>query len=186
MNENDDISDASQSSPGESPPSKSPPSKSQRKREAHAAQALGKQLVALKPAKLKQLPIDEELYQAIIYAQSLHNKYSALKRQLQFIGKLMRGLDTNELSRALDKTIKPHADDVKRFHLVEKWRDQLIADGDTALNDFFAQYYDIDHQMLRQLVRNSQSKNNAQALRAKRKLFKFIAEIIPNHTGNIS
>lgn len=156
-----------------------PASKSQRKREAHAAQALGEKLVSLRTDQLKQLPVGDDLFQAISLAQSLHNKHGALKRQLQYIGKLMRGMETAELEQELEKILKPHTSDIKRFHLVENWRDRLVTDGDVALNEFLKTYFDVDRQTLRQLVRNSQASDNNQATRARRKLFKFLNEIIP-------
>ena len=72
-----------------------PPSKSQRKREATALQDLGEQLVKLTPAQLKWIPLPEELSAAIRAAQTM-NQRGAHKRQLQFIGKLMRRLDDPE------------------------------------------------------------------------------------------
>lgn len=72
-----------------------PPSKSQRKREATALQDLGEQLVKLTPAQLKWIPLPEELSTAVRAAQTM-NQRGAHKRQLQFIGKLMRRLDDPE------------------------------------------------------------------------------------------
>ncbi len=156
-----------------------PVSKSQLKREAHAAQELGERLVDLKPSQLKKLSLSDNIYQAIIHAQSLQGKHGALKRQLQYLGKLMREVDSNEISLALEKLIQPHKDDVKRLHQIEKWRDRLVAEGDSALNVFFDNYEVMDRQLLRQLVRNSQAKDAAQSLRAKRKLFQLIEQSIP-------
>lgn len=72
-----------------------PPSKSRRKREATALQDLGEQLVELTSAQLKRIPLQEELLAAIRAAQTMKQR-GAHKRQLQFIGKLMRRLDESE------------------------------------------------------------------------------------------
>ncbi|MBL8254263.1 MAG: DUF615 domain-containing protein [Candidatus Competibacter sp.] len=72
-----------------------PPSKSQRKREATALQDLGEQLVELTSAQLKRIPLPEELLAAIKATQAMSQR-GARKRQLQFIGKLMRQLDEQE------------------------------------------------------------------------------------------
>lgn len=72
-----------------------PPSKSQRKREATALQDLGEQLVKLTSAQLKRIPLSEELLAAIKATQAMSQR-GARKRQLQFIGKLMRQLDEQE------------------------------------------------------------------------------------------
>jgi len=154
------------------------PSKSQLKREAHALQELGERLVALSPAKLSQLVLEEDLIDAIKLAQSLEKKHGARKRQLQFIGKLMRNLNAAAIEVALEKLLKPDLDSIKQFHSIENWRDKLVKEGDMAIDEFMLQHVTADRQSLRQLVRNSQSNNAQQAVRSKRKLFKFINELI--------
>lgn len=80
-----------------------PPSKSQRKREATALQDLGAQLVKLTPTQLKQVPLPEALLTAVTAARNISQR-GAHKRQLQFIGKLMRQLEpveTEAIRRAL-------------------------------------------------------------------------------------
>ncbi len=73
-----------------------PPSKSQRKREATVLQELGEQLVKLTPAQLQRIPLPEELQATVRLAQTIAQR-GGRKRQLQFIGKLMRQLDESEL-----------------------------------------------------------------------------------------
>ena len=73
------------------------PSKSQRKRDAHALQALGVQLVALSAAQLAQLDLPETLHEAVVAAQRMR-AHGARTRQMQYIGKIMRQLEPNELS----------------------------------------------------------------------------------------
>ena len=72
-----------------------PPSKSQRKREATALQDLGEQLVKLTPAQLSRIPLPDELLAAVRLARSITQR-GGHKRQLQYIGKLMRQLDEAE------------------------------------------------------------------------------------------
>ena len=72
------------------------PSKSQRKRDAHALQALGVQLVALSSARLAQLELPDVLREAVVAAQGMH-QHGARTRQMQYIGKLMRQLDSAAL-----------------------------------------------------------------------------------------
>src|SRR4029434_5251911 len=74
------------------------PSKTQRKRDAHALQALGVQLVALSTAQLAQLDLPEPLHEAVLAAQQMRS-HGARSRQMQYIGKLMRQLDSSVLSR---------------------------------------------------------------------------------------
>ena len=74
------------------------PSKSQRKRDAHALQTLGIQLVALSAAQLARLDLPEILHEAVLAAQRMR-AHGARTRHLQYIGKVMRQLEPNVLSR---------------------------------------------------------------------------------------
>ena len=76
------------------------PSKSQRKREALALQDLGEILVTLKPAQLAKIPLPEELREAVLAARQM-NQRGARKRQLQYIGRLMREIDPEPIRAAL-------------------------------------------------------------------------------------
>lgn len=75
------------------------PSKSQLKREAQALRAFGAQLVALKENQLVKLPLEERLYRAILEARQL--KPQAARRQLNYIGKLLRAIETAPLQQAV-------------------------------------------------------------------------------------
>jgi ribosome-associated protein len=81
------------------------PSKTQRKRDAHALQALGVQLVALSTAQLARLDLPEPLHEAVRTAQRMR-AHGARTRHLQYIGKLMRQLDTTVLSRVRAGIVK--------------------------------------------------------------------------------
>jgi ribosome-associated protein len=77
-----------------------PPSKSSRKRAAHAAQKLGERLVAMREQDLARLPLEESLRDAIAEARRITSR-GGLSRQMQFIGKLMRGADIEAIEAAL-------------------------------------------------------------------------------------
>lgn len=104
-----------------------PPSKSQRKRESHSLQDLGKQLADLPPAKLKLLNLPEELYTALIDYKRF-NKWEALRRQMQYIGRLMRDIDPAPIAAQIDSWSHSTRAGVAVFHEVEKWRDRLLAE----------------------------------------------------------
>ncbi len=76
------------------------PSKTQRKREMHGLQALGESLVALEDDEIDRLPIDERLADAVRAARSIRS-HEGRRRQLQFIGRLMRDVDADALRAAL-------------------------------------------------------------------------------------
>jgi len=110
------------------------PSKSERKRNAHEAQALGEELVRLKELDLKAFDLPEPLYDAIVEARRITSR-AALVRQRQYIGKLMRGIDLEPIRKALAARGELAAQETLRFKRVEHWRDRLIAEGATALDE---------------------------------------------------
>ncbi|RUO66105.1 ribosome-associated protein [Pseudidiomarina planktonica] len=155
-----------------------PPSKSQLKREMSQLQALGERLVAMQHGQLEQLPIPEPLLDAVYLAQRIRNTREGYRRQLQYIGKLMRGLDTEELEQALHDM--DHQSDVQNafFHQLEKRRDDILAGGDEAIQTLVEEYPSADRQRLRQLYRQAQkqqAENKPPA--AARELFKYLREI---------
>ncbi|MCW9024139.1 MAG: ribosome-associated protein [Gammaproteobacteria bacterium] len=149
-------------------------SKSQLKREAHALQELGEKLVKLSLADFEKVPMDDSLRDAITAARGM-KKNGALKRQLQFIGKLMRKIDATPIQAAYDSVTNHYRDDVKQFHQLENWRDRLITEGDKALGDLLEEFPDVDRQHLRQLIRSA-SKESAQNKppRSARELFQYL------------
>ena len=153
-------------------------SKTQVKKEMTALQKLGEDLVALSPAARAKLDLDDELKDALALADKLSKKHEALRRHIQFIGRLMRTRDLEPLQRGLAIIRNTNQAATRKFHLVEDWRDKLIANNDT-LTEFVAAYPTVDVQQLRTLIRNAkkeQEKN--QPPKAFRELFQLIKPFI--------
>jgi|SRR5579872_1138248 len=131
------------------------PTKSALKRQMTALQKMGEILVELPEAQLKKIPLENPLLDAIITARSLKS-HEARRRQLQYIGKLMRNIDAEPIQTALEKVQNKNQQSKAQFHQIERWRDRLIAEGDMALQKFLEQYPEADRQRLRQLMRNAQ------------------------------
>lgn len=149
------------------------PSKSQIKRELHALQDLGEELVQLPASWLAKLPLGEELAKAVKEAQ--HLKKGALKRQLQFIGKLMRAVDADAIQSALHGLRQPQREEIARFHQLEAWRDALVAGDEEVLTTIIETMPGIDIQHLRQLMRNAAKEAEQQkAPKAARQLFQYL------------
>ena len=110
------------------------PSKSQLKRDMTALQDLGEELLRLQPSKLRALPIPDALRVAVELAQKI-NAREGLRRQRQYIGRLMREIDADEVRRALDKDGQGHRAEVVLMHSAERWRARLLAEPD-ALEEF--------------------------------------------------
>ena len=132
------------------------PSKTELKRTSSELQALGEQLQDLRADLLAPLDLPDKLIDAIAQARKITD-FEGKRRQLQFVGKLMRKLGDETLDAvraALDTQRAPSAEETLALHRAEQWRDRLIA-GDEALGDWIALYPETDAQSLRALVRQS-------------------------------
>src|SRR5690606_19067711 len=142
-------------------------------------QALGERLIDLPPTQLAQLPIDPTLLDAVHLAQKIRNKREGYRRQLQYIGKLMRLLDTDELQQALAELDEQHQTQQAAFHQLEKFRDAIVAEGDPAIQRFIDDYPHADRQRMRQLQRQAQKEQAQQKPpAAARELFKYLRSVV--------
>ena len=130
-----------------------PPSKTQLKAEAGEKQALGEALLTLRADLMARLDLPEKLLDAITQAKRITN-FEGKRRQMQFIGKLMRPLDAEPIRAAIDEQLNGSAQLTLALHLAEHWRDRLIA-SDDALGAWLAEFPDTDSQQLRTLIRQA-------------------------------
>lgn len=151
------------------------PSKSQKKREMHALQDLGEELVKLSQDRLDKLDLPEALYDAVMDARRF-TKHEARRRQMQFIGKVMRDIDTEPIAEQLAE-IKGESDAAKaNFHAVERWRERLLAD-DAALTEWLTQHPSDDIQQVRNLIRNARKEAaEGKPPKSSRELFRWLRE----------
>ena len=160
-----------------------PPSKSQVKRDCDALQKIGEDLIALKNSELDGMVLPEELDMAIRDARKLKSR-SGLKRQRQYIGKVMRIIDHEDVERQLNKIKHKHDTNTAAFKKVEHWRDRLLDDGHDAVTEVINIYPNIDRQHINQLVRQAaQEKQKEKPPTAARKLFKYLQEIEDSAKG---
>jgi ribosome-associated protein len=153
------------------------PSRTALKREAEALQALGKELVALPPARLKEVPLSEALADAVRLAQRI-TANGGRRRQLQLIGKLMRREDPEPIRAALDRIHNRSREAVAEQHLAERWRGRLLEDP-AASSEFMALHPQTDQQRLRQLIRAAQQEQaRDKPPRAARELFRLVRDVL--------
>lgn len=154
-----------------------PPSKSQRKRDAHEILNLAKTIIGLGDKLFKELALPEPVREAAVLARSI-TAHGGRKRQIQYMGKLMRGIDLDSI-RAQLQAIDERAETSKRLHKqLESWRDRLIDEGDSALADLLVQWPEADRQQLRQLIRNAQRERDRQAPpKSSRALFQYLKSL---------
>jgi ribosome-associated protein len=131
-------------------------SKSQRRRDALEVKSLGANLIALPPARLAAIEMDEDLRAAITEAGRIRSNV-ARKRQLQYVAKLLRRVDTEPILRALDDMDNEARQLTARQHRSEAWRDRLLETGDAALAGLMRERTDTDAQAIRQLLRNARN-----------------------------
>jgi len=140
-------------------------SKTDLKKYSDRLQELGESLLTLRADLMKRLDLSEKLVDAVAEAKRITN-FEGRRRQMQFIGKLMRGLPEDTIAAvetALAEQNKGSAKGTLSLHQAEQWRDQLIADDD-ALTRWLQMDTEADVQQLRALIR--QARKDAQAPQA--------------------
>jgi len=155
-------------------------SKSQRKREMHALQSLGKTLVELPSEQLGRLDLPDVLCDAILEARRISQR-GALRRQLQYVGRLMRDVDANHIRRQLESVQAGATREVAILHRAERWRERLLAD-EGAMAEFVATFPGTDVQRLRTLLRNAKREMaDSRPPRFFRELLRNIRETVLNN-----
>ena len=159
------------------------PSKTRRKQEMHALQEIGEQLVQLDFKRLTELNLPDTLRDAILEARRMR-KHGAVRRQMQFIGKLMRSVDAEPIREKLDVWGGLNLKHTAWLHTLERWRERLLAD-ERALGELGQQYAAADLQQLRTLIRNAQKERLAdKPPKSFRALFQELQKIIPEDSGS--
>ena len=153
------------------------PSKTQRKREMHELQALGEALVELNDEQLASIELPERLLDAVLDARRA-SKHEARRRQLQFIGKIMRTVDPEPIRERLAAWKAVSARETARLHLIERWRARLLED-ENALTDLVREHPHADVPRLRTLVRGArQDREAGRPPKNFRALFRALTETI--------
>lgn len=152
-------------------------SKTQRKRESHSLQDIGEELVALNMERLQELDLPRNLLDAVLDAKRI-SKFGALRRQMQYLGRLMRDVDAEPIRERLDAWKGQSAGEIAKLHLIERWRTRLLGD-DQALGELAGAHPDADLQRLRTLIRNVRREAEAKKPpKSYRELFQALREIL--------
>jgi ribosome-associated protein len=157
------------------------PSKTQLKQQSHDLQRLGEQLAELSQEQLDRAPMPEILRDAL-EALRRTRSHEGRRRQLQYVGKVMRSVDDAPLREAVAAAELGTAQQALQLHEIERWRAELLADDD-ALTRWMQAHPDTDAQQLRSLVRAARRdtaslKVEDRQPRAVRALFQFIKPIL--------
>lgn len=149
------------------------PSKTRRKKDMLALQDLGARLVDLEAARLAALDLPERLVDAIAQLRTI-TKHEARRRQVQYIGRLMRDVDPEPLRAALDRERALSHAERAQFAAAERWRDRLIDDA-RAVDDFVAEHPGTDKGKLTELVTRARGERvGGGPPHARRALFRLV------------
>lgn len=153
------------------------PSKTQRKQQMEDLQTLGEELVALSTDRVKKIEIPESLRDAVREAQRMTRPDEAKRRQMQYIGKLMRSVDVEPIRTALALVRGESASETAKLHRLERLRSEFLAD-EKVLHEIASLYPSIDLQHLRSLRRAAlKEQEQNKPPRSYRAIFQLLKEL---------
>jgi ribosome-associated protein len=156
------------------------PSKTQRKREMHDLQELGERLVQLNDDQLDAIGLPDSLRHAVDEFRRF-TKHEARRRQMQYIGRLMRDIDPSRIREKLKVWDGVSREHTAQLHAVENWRERLI-ENDAALGELATAHPGIDTQHLRSLVRSVRDERAAgRPPKSFRELFRVLRDSLAEH-----
>ena len=153
------------------------PSKTRRKQAMLALQKVGEQLVTLNDQQLEALNLPAQLLEAILEARHI-SKNGARRRQMQYIGKLMRHVDMLPIQEKLEAWQQVALNQTALLHQTEQWRERILTDS-AALTEFANQYPTADITRIRLLARNALKERKAnKPPKNYRQLFQLLHAVI--------
>ena len=154
-------------------------SKTQLKQEAEDIKQLGVALVEFSNAQLDEIPMSDELREAVQLANRINRKKDGFRRQLQLIGKILRQADIAQIEDGIHKLRAHHLRNNKHFHELETLRDTIVAEGDSSIQAVLNKYPDLDRQKLRQMQRQAvKQKETEKPPKASREIFQYLKQNI--------
>ena len=147
----------------------------------HELQDIGEELVELSKEALNKIPMSEDLLDAIKEYKRL-SAHEARRRQMQFIGKIMRKEDIEPIREKLEQIRGSSTAATALLHRIERYRNDMIA-KDEIITQFLADYPHASAQELRTLVRNTRKEaEQAKPPKSFRELFQYIKSVLENQT----
>ncbi|MFT6528504.1 MAG: ribosome-associated protein [Psychrosphaera sp.] len=156
-------------------------SKAELKKEVKELQAFAEQLVNLGKSQKKRLSASDELQAAFILADKISNKPDALRRHMQFITKQLKDEDLDKLRAEYERIMSPNLASDKVMKKLEKTREKLLKNGDSAINELIDLHPSLERQKLRQLVRQAKKEVEKEQ---PGKNYKELFQYIKTETGN--
>jgi ribosome-associated protein len=155
------------------------PSKSELKRQSNELQKLGEQLIDAPRDRVKRVEMPDNVKEAILMCQTITN-HEGRRRQLQYVGKMMRTLDEAEVAviqRTIESWKGASKAETASLHALERRRDKLLAD-DKALTVLLEEHPELDVQQLRTLIRNARKEQaENKPPKAYREIFQILKDL---------
>jgi ribosome-associated protein len=152
-------------------------SRTRLKKEATALQKMGEKLVLLSDDQLCRMDLPQALLEAIQTVRTIKS-HGARRRQMQYIGSLMRNVDAEPIEQALLEIEQGAYQQAKSFHRIEAWRDQLVDGDDDVIDDILDALPDANRQRLGQLVRSARKeKERNDPPKSARNLFRYLKSL---------
>jgi ribosome-associated protein len=154
------------------------PNKTQIKKDMAALFALGEEISELSATQLKYLELPENIHKAVVEVSGMPHK-GARKRLLKFITGQLHKIDVEPILEKLARMKNKSAHAVREHHIVERWRDKLIAEGNGALTELLNEQPHADRQQLRRLLRNVQKEAEAaKPPKSSRLLYRYLKNLL--------
>jgi len=153
------------------------PNKTQIKKDMAVLFALGEEISELTETQIKTLELPENIHKAVVQVAGMPHK-GARKRLLKYIAGQFHKIEVAPIQDKLARMKNKSAHAVREHHIVERWRDRLIAEGNEALTELLDEQPQADRQLLRQLMRNAQKEAEAgRPPKSSRLLYRYLKEI---------
>jgi ribosome-associated protein len=152
-------------------------SRTRLKKEAEALQKTGEKLVPLSDEQLSRMGVPPALMEAVRAARSMKS-HGARRRQMQYIGTLMRSMDVTTIEQGLLEIEQGAYRQATEFHRIESWRDRLVDGDDALMDEILGMFADADRQRLGNLVRSARKEKQSGAPpRSARHLFRYLKQL---------
>ena len=175
------VGDGDQSGRPPHPPELERPSKTRRKQVSHELQDLGAALVELPGERLAAIPMPESLLDALRDYKRTRS-HEGRRRQMQYIGKLIRGVDDAPLRAAVNERKIGHARESLALHRIERWRAELL-DSDAALTRFAAEHPGADMQRLRAAIRQARADASLVPEKRSGRFYRELFQLVKEYVG---
>lgn len=152
-------------------------SKTEIKREMHQLQDFAQRLIEMSKHQRSRLPLSDDLKDAMVLADKITNKHEALRRHIRHTAKILLETDLEPIHQAIEVMANKHQQETAKFIRLESLRDDLITQGNNAVEALIAEFPNIERQKIKQLIRNAAKEKKAEKLgKHYKNLFTYLKE----------